>query len=228
MSESGNDEIGSDDELADARRLLALTDIVDRYPQVVQRRVTGIIYVLIGGGISFATLVMFVLTVALEPLAWNPLLNLLFVGVCLLITWIITFRLVGPLTKSAPRQIREDENIRFFYLMWGVIAIILAASSVIIFTQENQWIFPLLVQVLLGFGQTVTYYMGRMDDTGGAFVRENLALGIAALLSIPFMLLIPLLSYLILIVVDIGGMYLLGVYALITAERLLLESTGRG
>ncbi|MFX1265847.1 MAG: hypothetical protein ACFFH0_10745 [Promethearchaeota archaeon] len=228
MPESENDEIGSDDELADARRLLALTDIVDKYPQVVQRRVTGIIYVLIGGGISFATLVMFVLTVALEPLAWNPLLNLLFVGVCLLITWIITFRLVGPLTRSAPQQIREDENIKFFYLMWGVIAIILAVSSVILFTQENQWLFPVLVQVLLGFGQTASYYMGREDVTGVAFVKENLALGLAALLSIPFMLLVPLLSYLILIVVDIGGMYLLGIYALITAERLLLESTGRG
>jgi hypothetical protein len=227
MPESGNEEIGSD-ELDEARRLLALTDIVDRYPQVVQRRVTGIIYVLIGGGISFATLVMIVLTVALEPLAWNPLLNLLFVGVCLLITWIITFRLVGPLTRSAPQQVREDEDIRFFYLMWGVIAIILAVSSVILFTQENQWLFPVLVQVLLGFGQIVSYYMGRRHDIGSAFVGENLALGIAALLSIPFMLLIPLLSYLILIVVDIGGMYLLGVYALITAERLLLESTGRG
>ena len=227
MSESGNDEIGSDDELADARRLLALTDIVDRYPQVVQRRVTGIIYVLIGGGISFATLVLFVLTVMLEPLAWNPLLNLLFVGVCLLITWIITFRLVGPLTRSAPQQVREDENIKFFYLMWGVIAIILAVSSVIIFTQENQWLFPVVVQVLLGFGQTVSYFIGRKHDASGAFLSENLAFGIAALLSIPFMLLIPLLSYLILIVVDIGGMYLLGIYALITAERLLLESTGR-
>ncbi|MHA2379839.1 MAG: hypothetical protein ACXADS_11235 [Candidatus Thorarchaeota archaeon] len=228
MPESEEDEIGSDDELADARRLLALTDIVDRYPQVVTRRVTGIIYILIGGGISFATLVMFVLTVVLEPQAWNPLLNLLFVAISLLITWVIAFRLVGPLTKSAPRQEVEDENIRFFYLMWGVITIILAVSSVILFTQENQWLFPVLVQILLGLGQTATYFMGQLNPEAGSFHKENLALGIAAFLSIPFMLLLPLLAYLILIIVDIGGIYILGVYALITAERLLLESTGRG
>jgi hypothetical protein len=227
VPESEN-RIGSEDELADARRLLALADIVDRYPQVVTRRVTGIIYILIGGGISFATLIMFVLTAVLEPQAWNPLLNLLFVAVSLLITWIIAFRLVGPLTKSFPRQELEEEGVRFFYAMWGVIAIILAVSSVIIFTQENQWLFPVEVQMLLGFGQTATYYMSRHDEYGGGFVKENLALGIAAFLSIPLMLLLPLIAYLILIVVDIGGIYLLGVYALITAERLLLESTGRG
>lgn len=228
MPESENDIIDSDDELADARRLLALADIVDRYPQVVTRRVTGIIYILIGGGISFATLVMFVLTVVLEPQAWNPLLNLLFVGVSLLITWIIAFRLVGPLTKSAPRQEIEEEGARIFFAMWGVIAIIIAVSSVILFTQENQWLFPIEVQILLGYGQSMNYFMGRRSEDSNGFVRENLALGLAAILSIPFMLLFPLLAYLILIVVDIGGIYIVGVYALITAERLLLESTGRG
>jgi hypothetical protein len=228
LVESGNEEISSDNELADARRLLALTDIVDRYPQVVSRRVTGIIYILIGGGISFATLVMFVLTVVLEPQAWDPLLNLLFVGVSLLITWIIAFRLVGPLTKSAPQQLPQDENIKYFYLMWGIIAIILAVSSVILFTQEDQLLFPVLVQILLAIGQITSFFMGRRIEDFSDFLKENLALGIAAILSIPFMLLLPLLAYLILIIVDIGGIYILGVYALITAERLLLESTGRG
>ncbi|MFW9968119.1 MAG: hypothetical protein ACFFEA_13270 [Candidatus Thorarchaeota archaeon] len=228
MPESENDEINSEDELAEARRLLALADIVDRYPQVVTRRVTGIIYILIGGGISFATLVMFVLTVVLESQAWNPLLNLLFVGVSLLITWIIAFRLVGPLTKSVPRQAIEEEGGRIFLLMWAIIAILLAVSSVILFTQENQWLFPILVQILLGFGQSASYYMARMGDRDDVYAKENLALGVVAILSIPLMLLLPLLAYLILIVVDIGGIYLLGVYALITAERLLLESTGRG
>ncbi|MHA2004412.1 MAG: hypothetical protein ACXABV_19890 [Candidatus Thorarchaeota archaeon] len=228
MPESKNGEINSDDELADARKLLALADIVDRYPDVISRRVTGIIYILIGGGISFATLVMFVLTVVLEPLPWNPLLNLLFVGMSLFITWVIAFRLVGPLTKSAPRKQFEDEGSNYFFLMWGVIAVILAISSVLLFTQENQVLFPIVVQILIGFGQTANYFMGRRADATDAFLGENLALGIAAILTIPFMLLLPLLAYLILIVVDIGGIYILGVYALVTAERLLLESTGRG
>ncbi|MHA2313346.1 MAG: hypothetical protein ACXADF_17805 [Candidatus Thorarchaeota archaeon] len=228
MPESENDRIDSDDEFPDARRLLALTDIVDKYPQVVSRRVTGIIYVLIGGGISFATLVMFVLTVVLEPQAWNPLVNLLFVGVSLLITWVIAFRLVGPLTKSAPRQTFEEGGAREFYALWGVIAIILAVSSVFLFTQEDQLLFPVLVQILLGIGQSSNYFLSRRDDHGDVFASENLVLGIAAVLSIPLMLLLPMLAYLILIVVDIGGIYLLGIYALITAEKLLLDSNGRG
>lgn len=228
MAEPERDEIDTDDDLADARRLLVLTDIVERYPQVVTRRVTGIIFILIGGGISFATLVMFVLTIVLEPQPWNPLLNLLFVGVSLLITWVIAFRLVGPLTKSIPRYEIEQEGAWIFYLMWTIIAIILAVSSVIIFTQDNQWLFPIEVQVLLGIGQTATYFGSKRDPQSAAFAKENLALGMTAIISIPFMLLLPMLAYLILIIVDIGGIYLLGVYALITAERLLLESTGRG
>ncbi|UCH04214.1 MAG: hypothetical protein JSW05_11655 [Candidatus Thorarchaeota archaeon] len=226
MPEAENDDADIKDQLADARRLLALTDIVDRYPRVITRRVTGIVYILIGGGISLATLVMFALAGALEPQPWNPLVNLLFVSVSLLITWFIAFRLIGPLTKSMPRQVTEDEYGRFFYLMWGTIGVVLAISSVILFTQDNQWLFPVIVQILLGFGQTATYYVAREGD--GVFVKENLVFGIVAILSIPFMLLLTQVAYLILIIVDIGGIYLLGVYALITAERLLLESTGRG
>ncbi|NHJ14873.1 MAG: hypothetical protein EAX95_14425 [Candidatus Thorarchaeota archaeon] len=216
------------DELAEVRRLLALTDIVDRYPQVVTRRVNGIIYILIGGGISFATLVMFVLTVVYDPQAWNPLLNLTFVGVSLLITWIIAFRLVGPLTKSLPAEEEQEKPPMWFYVMWGVIAIALAVSSVFLFTQENPVGFPILVQCVLAFGQYVNYFVSRKDPKSGGFYRENLIFALVALMSIPFMLLLPELAYLILIIVDIGGIYIIGVYALITAERILLETTRRG
>jgi hypothetical protein len=85
-----------------------------------------------------------------------------------------------------------------------------------------------MVQLLVGIGQTTTFFIGRMNEDASDFLKENLSLGIAAIVSVPFMLLLPLLAYLILIIVDIGGIYILGVYALITAERLLLESTGRG
>ncbi|MFW9889762.1 MAG: hypothetical protein ACFFER_16360, partial [Candidatus Thorarchaeota archaeon] len=141
MPDSESDRSDSDDELDDARRLLALTDIVDRYPQVVTRRVNGIIYILIGGGISFATLVMFVLTVVYSPLAWNPLLNLTFVAVSLLITWVIAFRLVGPLTRSFPKKAVQQKPPIWFYIMWGAIAVVLAVSSVVLFTQDNQVVF---------------------------------------------------------------------------------------
>jgi hypothetical protein len=217
----------SDDELTDARRLLALADIVDTYPQVVTRRVTGIIYILIGGGISFATLIMFVLMVVYSPEAWNPLLNLSFVGVSLLITWLIAFRLVGPLTKSFPKKEVEKKPPMWFYAMWGIIAIILAVSSVFLFTQDNPLGFPILVQCVLAVGQFANYLLARMDPETGGFYRENLVFAIIALMSIPFMLFLSELAYLILIVVDIGGIYIIGVYALITAERLLLETTGR-
>ena len=228
MPDSESDGTDSDDELADARRLLALTDIVDRYPKVVTRRVNGIIYILIGGGISFATLVLFVLTVVYGPLAWNPLLNLAFVALSLLITWVIAFRLVGPLTRSFAKKVVQQNPPIWFYIMWGAIAIVLAISSVFLFTQENQLGFPIVVQCVLAFGQGVNYYASRMDPEETGFYKENLAFAIAALLSIPIMLLLPELAYLILIIVDIGGIYIIGVYALITAERLLLETTRRG
>ncbi|MFW9804387.1 MAG: hypothetical protein ACFFFC_17145 [Candidatus Thorarchaeota archaeon] len=228
MPDSEKDGIDSDDELSDARRLLALAEIVDRYPKVVTRRVNGIIYILIGGGISFATLVMFVLTVVYSPLAWNPLLNLAFVAVSLLITWVIAFRLFGPLTRSFPKREVQQKPPTWFYIMWGVIGVILAVASVFLFTQENQLGFPILVQCVLAFGQSVNYYFSRKDPESGGFYKENLVFAIAALLSIPLMLLLQELAYLILIIVDIGGIYIIGVYALITAERLLLETTGRG
>jgi hypothetical protein len=228
MSDSENDRTDSDDDLADARRLLALTEIVDRYPEVVTRRVNGIIYILIGGGISFATLVMFVLMVVYSPQAWDPLLNLTFVSVSLLITWVIAFRLVGPLTKSLPKKEMETKPPRWFYAMWGILAIILAVSSMFLFTQENPLGFPVLVQCVLAFGQFANFILARMNPESGGFYKENVIFAIAALLSIPVMLLLPELAYLILIITDIGGIYILGVYALITAERLLLETTGRG
>ncbi|MFW9886368.1 MAG: hypothetical protein ACFFEX_18435, partial [Candidatus Thorarchaeota archaeon] len=116
----------------------------------------------------------------------------------------------------------------WFYIMWGVIGVILAVASVFLFTQENQLGFPILVQCVLAFGQSVNYYFSRKDPESGGFYKENLVFAIAALLSIPLMLLLQELAYLILIIVDIGGIYIIGVYALITAERLLLETTGRG
>ncbi|MFX1368758.1 MAG: hypothetical protein ACFFAY_09190 [Promethearchaeota archaeon] len=227
VEKNGSSTDSKEDELADARRLLALTDIVEKYPQVVNRRVTGIVYILIGGGISFATLVMFVLTTVYDPQTWNPLLNLSFVAISLIITWIIAFRLVGPLTKSIPKDDAEKPPM-WFNLMWIVIAIILAVSSVILFTQENPIGFPILVQCLLAFGQSINYFASKQDKRHESFATESLVFAIAAVLSIPFMALLSELAYLIIIVVDIGGIYILGVYALITAERLLLESTGRG
>jgi hypothetical protein len=227
MTERERDDI-SEEELANARRLLALTEIIDRYPQVVNRRVTGIIYILIGGGISFATLVMFVLAFVYQPSPWNPILNLTFVGTSLLITWIIAFRLVGPLTRSMPKLEAQPKPPRWFYFMWGAIGIILAMASVFLFTQENQLGFPILVQCVLALGQLANYYLSTLDPQSDGFAKENLAFGITAILSIPFMLIIADLAYLILIIVDIGGIYVLGVYALITAEKLLLETSGRG
>jgi hypothetical protein len=218
----------NEDEIADVKRLLALGEIVDKYPQVITRRITGITYVLIGGAISFATLVMFVLTVVYQPLPWNPLINLLFVGVSLLITWIIAFRLIGPLTKSMPKKPPDREPPKWYLVMWAFIAIILTIGSVFLFTQENPVGFPILVQCVLALGQAVPFLASRKDPDGSDFGKESFAFAIAALLSIPLMLLVPELAYLLIIVVDIGGIFILGVYALVTAEQLLLETTGRG
>jgi hypothetical protein len=60
MNEESNSddtkELTQEEMLERAKQLLTLTDLVDRYPAVMERRITGMIFVLIGGGVSLATL----------------------------------------------------------------------------------------------------------------------------------------------------------------------------
>ena len=170
---------------------------------------------------------MYALAVSLAIEGWDPLYNLLFVGVSLGLTWLIAFRLIGPLTRSYP-QPESEEVASWMMPMWAIIAIILAISSVIAFSLDIAWLFPVLVQILMAVGNIGNYFALGISPAENPFRKESIYFALAGLLSIPFMVLLPDLAYMFLIVVDIGGIYILGVYALITAERLLLEGTGRG
>ncbi len=77
-------------------------------------------------------------------------------------------------------------------------------------------------------GSFGNYRVAKGDaNDSGAFAREHLVWAAVTLLSILPIVVFPELAYSIVAVVDLGGIYLLGIYALITAERLLLESNGR-
>ncbi|MFQ5832836.1 MAG: hypothetical protein ACE5H4_09055 [Candidatus Thorarchaeota archaeon] len=216
----------SEGSLHEAKRLLALTDIVDRYPQVMARRVAGITYILISGGISLGMVVLLGFTSVFASGPWNPLYGLVFVGASLGITWLIAFRLIGPLTRSYRQP--ESEMEGWFVAMWVVIAIAIIASSLVTFTQDWILVFPVTIQASVTVGSLGNYRAARGDaDVSGTFAREHLSWAAATLLSILPIVAFPELAYTIVAVVDLGGVYLLGIYALITAERLLLESAGR-
>ncbi|MHA2077930.1 MAG: hypothetical protein ACW99X_10045, partial [Candidatus Thorarchaeota archaeon] len=58
--------------------------------------------------------------------------------------------------------------------------------------------------------------------------REHLYFAIVVFLSIIPMLMFLDVAHIFLIIADMGGIYVIGIYMLITAERLLLESKGQG
>ena len=222
----GENESG--DELVEkAKQLLLLTDLVDKYPAVVARRVAGLVYLIIAGGISFATLIYMSLQDILGP--GDPLLvNLGFVGISLLFSWIVAFRLVLPLTSSYPQaDSSEDDGIAVFAI-WGVIAIAIVIVSLITFSTGTGELFAPVLQFIMGVGFLSNYILGRREQSVEFYTSEHLYFAIAVFISIIPMVMLLEIAYIFLIVVDMGGIYVIGIYMLITAERLLLESKGQG
>ncbi len=210
-----------------ARQLLLLTDLVDKYPQVVARRVAGLVYLIIAGGISFATLIYMSLQNILG--SGDPLLvNLGFVGLSLLFSWIVAFRLVLPLTSSYPQEATTEGAGRGTLLVWGILAIAIVILSFYTFSSGLGDLFAPALQCIMGVGFLSNYIGGRMDGGVDFYTREHLYFAIAVFLSIIPMMMFLSIAYIFLIVVDMGGIYVVGIYMLITAERLLLESKGQG
>jgi hypothetical protein len=220
-----NNEKG-EDMIEKAKQLLQLTDLIEKYPAVVSRRVAGLIYIIIAGGISFATLIFTFLQNILGP--GDPLIaNMGFVLLSLFFSWIVGFRLVAPLTKSYPKQNGPDRGGRAVLIVWGFLVIAIIASSFITFGAGRHDLFPPILQFIMGCGFVVNYILGRR---GGVefYSNEHAIFAIAILVSIIPMLILPLFAYVLLVVVDMGGIYVIGIYMLISAERLLLESKGQG
>ena len=210
-----------------ARQLLLLTDLVDKYPKVVARRVSGLVYLIIAGGISFATLIYMALQNVLGPI--DPVLvNLGFVGISLFFSWLVAFRLVLPLTQSYPEDPKPKEGERAPFFVWGILAIAIVTIALVTFSTDNGLLFIPLLQIIMGTGFLSNYLLGRKSIEADIFTREHIYFAFAVFLSIIPMYLFLDLAYVLLIVVDMGGIYVIGIYMLITAERLLLESKRQG
>jgi hypothetical protein len=216
-----------DDEMIEkAKQLLQLTDLIEMYPQVVSRRVAGLVYIIIAGGISFATLIFTFLQNILGP--GDPLIvNMGFVLLSLLFSWVVGFRLVVPLTQSYPQKTETDKGGKSVLVIWGILVVAIIAASFMTFQAGLPQFFPPALQLIMGIGFMANYVLGRR---GGVefYSQEHAVFAMTILLSIIPMLMLPVISYIILIVVDMGGIYVIGIYMLITAERLLLESKGQG
>ncbi len=222
------ENIEEDEEMVQkARQLLLLTDLIDKYPAVVGRRVAGLVYLIIAGGISFTTLIFMFLQNILG--SGDPfLVNLGFVLLSLFFSWIVAFRLIAPLTRSYPRQSSINEGERVSFAIWGILGAVIVVVSLLIFPEGLFDLFPPALQSIMGTGFLSNYLLGRRGGGEDSLTREHLYFAIAVYLSIVPMLVFPIFAYVLLIVIDMGGVYVMGIYMLVTAERLLLESKGQG
>ena len=211
-----------------ARQLLALTDLVERYPAVVSRRVTGLIYVLIGGGISLAALLFNIMVTYFPGITSNLFIILSFVVGNLLLAWFIVFRLIAPLTKSYTMNQTTDEGMsRQAKITWGILATAIVAISWYAFGSGQTYLFPIGIQLALLIGNFGNYTEAKKDPKEAPFAKSQLVFVLLIAFSLIPMILVPPIAFPIMILVDIGGIYGLGIYMLISAERLLLEVTGR-
>ncbi|MBE0525716.1 MAG: hypothetical protein IH631_02155, partial [Candidatus Thorarchaeota archaeon] len=121
---------------------------------------------------------------------------------------------------------KEGEKAPF--VIWGILASAIVIVSFLTFSTGTGVLFVPALQLIMGTGFLSNYILGRRSEGVEFFTREHLYFALAVFLSfIPIILFLEL-AYIILIVVDMGGIYIIGIYMLITAERLLLESKGQG
>jgi len=221
------DKIQADEDMIEkAKQLLLLTDIVDKYPLVVARRVAGLIYIIMAGGISFVTLIFMSLQDILGP--GDFLINLGFVIFSLVFSWIVAFRLVIPLTRSYPQEPTLDEGGRATLVIWGILVVAIVIVSLLTFSAGMDNLFPPVLEFIMGIGFLSNYILGRRNTSVEFYTHEHLYFAITVLLSIIPMLLFPAMAYVIIIISCVGGIFVVGIYMLITAERLLLASKGQG
>lgn len=229
-TETGEDpSLSRDEMLEQAKQLLVLTDLVDRYPAVVSRRTTGLIFVLVGGAISLAGLLFATLIAFIGNFADNLFVVLLFIVFNLLIVAIIAFRLVVPLTKSYSPSREPNEGMRkSSKITWAILSISIVIVAVYSFGIGQPYLFAIGNQILLALGNIANYNDARKNPDDAPYARSILVFVILVILSIIPMAIFPVVAFSILILVDIGGIYGLGIYMLVSAERLLLEVTRQG
>jgi hypothetical protein len=219
-------ELSQEEMLERAKQLLTLTDLVDRYPAVMQRRVTGMIFILIGGGVSLATLFFTSLLNAYPGIGTDLFVVLAFVIGSLAISGIIVFRLINPLTQSYTNidtQTKEEMS-REMKITWGFIVVVIIIFSIYSFGTGQPLLFPIFIQIVLSIGNAGIYYDMKKDPESADVASAHLLLVILMVISLIPIILLPPIAFPIMILVDIGGIYAMGIYTLFTAERMLVQT----
>jgi len=221
-------ELSQEELLDKAKQFLELTALVEKYPEVVERRVMGLIFILIGGAISFATLIF---TNIINLIGWREemlFLSLVFVVICLGLAFGITLKVITPIYKSYDKSVSsKNEMTKTAKITWGFLTFTIITLSIYLTLTDQMQFFPIFLQVIMAFGNGGNYYESVKSKNAAAPAKELLTFAIIIALSIIPMLLFIELSTLILIVVDMGGIFVLGMYMLLTAEKMLLEGSGR-
>lgn len=221
------EELSQKEMLERAKQLLMLTDLVDRYPAVIERRITGIIFILIGGGVSLATLFFTSLINAYPGIGSNLFVVIGFVVGSLSISGIIVFKLVNPLTQSYSRiDSSKDEMSTLMKVTWGILVMAIIIFAIYSFGTDQPHLFPIFIQIVLSIGNSSIYYDMRRNPRSADISIAHLILVAFVVLSIIPIVLLQSLAFSIMILVDIGGLYAIGIYTLLTAERLLVSSMG--
>jgi hypothetical protein len=227
-SSDSNERLSNEDMLEQAKKLLTLTDLVDKYPEVVEKRVNGLIFVLIGGGISIAGLIFITLMPILEAGGMGLFGVMLFITANLLISWIISFRLIAPLMRSYGELDASDKTMSTeAKVFWGILASVIIITALVSFGTGQTWLFAPLMQTTLFLGNIANYFEAKKGDKQSSSAFIFLIYAILIGISILPILLFPTFAFTIMIAVDIGGLYAMGIYNLLTAERILVETLGR-
>ena len=111
-------------------------------------------------------------------------------------------------------------------IMWCALAVIMVIASIYSFGTNQPHLFSIVVQGSLAFGNLVIYYGLRKDPKSVDYSTSHLVLVIIVILSLVPIIAIPQIAFPMIIIVDIGGLYALGIYILITAERMLVQTMG--
>jgi len=221
-----NEEMTEDEALKKAKQLLQLTDLVERYPSVIERRVGGIIYLIISGGIALSYAAVTTVMDFLMEIGGNLLIAFVVMGLSLFVAWGAAFRLVVPLTKSYPKT-REDGVSPLTKVVWGPVIVAIVLATVFLSGSDNQVYLPFVLQVLITIGNVGNYVDFRRTSQEKPFMRAQLVFVLLLAISTIPMLLFPSIGYAVILLVDVGGIFVQGIYMLISAENLLLETKGR-
>ena len=221
-------ELSQEELLKRAKQLLTLSDLVEGYPAVVERRITGMIFILIGGGVSLATLFFTSLMSAYPEIGTDLFVVLVFVIGSLAFSGIVVFRLINPLTQSYRKITSEDDEMSLLVkVTWGIIVVAIIIFAIYSFGTGQGELFPLFIQIVLTIGNSGIYIDMKKDPKSSDVAFAHLILVFLMAMSILPIIFLPPIAFPIMILVDIGGLYGIGIYTLLTAERLLVHTMGR-